>query len=95
MLHIVAKLWSASVRWYISRASLASIAFVTAVVDGDNLKSGSPAYLLRDRLLAEKQAKSLSPGKNIELFIKGWNAYRSGVRVSRLMLSGNIPPIAV
>jgi hypothetical protein len=72
-----------------------AIKFVTSVVDGENLKSGSPSYILRDRLLAEKQNKALSPGKNIELFLKGWNAYRSGQHISRIVLTKSIPTIEV
>ena len=59
--------------------------FMHKVVTGENLTVRDPEYLLRNRLLANQLAKaSLSSAYIFALFIKAWNARRSGVVLKTL-----------
>lgn len=69
--------------------------FMTALVDGENLSRTSPIYKARQRLLAEKASRQLTPFKTFEIIIRAWNAYRTGAPYSRVQLMNSIPEIAV
>jgi hypothetical protein len=69
--------------------------FVGAVLSGENLKRGSAALVARNRLLAEKEARSLSPIKTLEIMARAWNCHRAGASMSRVQLNGIVPELAV
>lgn len=73
----------------------AAIDFFSSVVNGDGLASTSPAFAVRDRLLTEKNAKTSTIFRTIEILIRGWNAHRMGTRLTRMQLNGSIPRIAL
>lgn len=59
--------------------------FHEKVVHGENLSSRDPEFLLRNRLIANQVSKSkLSNEYIFALFIKAWNAKRSGVTLKTL-----------
>lgn len=72
----------------------AAMAFITAVVNGDDLKRGSPEYATRERLLSEKRQGTLGPVRFMEITARGWNAHRANQRVNRFQISGAVPRIA-
>ncbi|MBI1955900.1 MAG: hypothetical protein HYS38_05855 [Acidobacteria bacterium] len=59
--------------------------FFTEFSQGINLRSDSPVYHLRERLLANRIAKSKLPDLEIiALFFKAWIAYRDGRAIRNL-----------
>jgi hypothetical protein len=59
--------------------------FFTALADGIGLTPTSPAYHLRERLIAERsQAAKVSPRDRLALVIKAWNAHQAGEQMSLL-----------
>ena len=56
-------------------------AFMTQVMDGENLQRTDPAWVLRHRLLVERAQKHKGLMRNsylVALIIKAWNVYRAG-----------------
>lgn len=74
---------------YISAAS-----YVRDISEGENLSRNNPAYVVRERLLAEKQARTLNTALTVEAVIRGWNALRKRAVLRRLNLTGSVPEIA-
>ena len=68
--------------------------YLTAVIDGDGLAKGSIEYIVRQRLLTERQNKQLGVSRFLEIVIRGWNAKRSGQQITRLTTTGTVPPVA-
>jgi hypothetical protein len=61
--------------------------FVLQVLEGENIKKGDPAWILRNRLLTERmqtQKGTVRTSYLIALTIKAWNAYRKGRAISSL-----------
>lgn len=77
-----------------SRDWNAASAFVASIVDGNDLKKGMPAFAARERLLQEKQARTLGAPKLFEIVGRAWNAHRKGEKISRMQLSGFIPALS-
>ena len=71
-----------------------AIAYMTSVIDGDNLKKLSPEYTVRERLLSERRNGSLGPIGFMEIVIRGWNARRAKQRISHIKLGGYLPEIS-
>ena len=67
--------------------------FVTSIIEGDNLKKNSPAYVVRQKLI-EGRGK-LSGADCVEIVLRGWNAHKQGINpMPRLKISGAWPTIA-
>jgi hypothetical protein len=60
--------------------------FMQALVTGENLTEGDPALLLRERLMGDKKNTHsiMNRSFKIALFIKAWNHYRSGRKLTLL-----------
>lgn len=71
-----------------------AIAYITALVEGDNLKKLTPEYTTRERLLSEKRSGSLGPIGFMEIVIRGWNARRAKQRISHIKLAGYVPDVS-
>jgi hypothetical protein len=54
---------------------------------GENLGNGSPVLALRNQLMREHSAREASRLTMLAWFIKAWNAYLKGGKVSRLSYS--------
>lgn len=60
--------------------------FLSKLADGLGLKASDPAYVLRERLLADKQNKARLPNKYVlAITIKAWNYARSGRRAPKFL----------
>ncbi|HMT13114.1 MAG TPA: hypothetical protein PKE19_00050 [Aestuariivirga sp.] len=69
-------------------------AYVRDVSEGENLSRNNPAYVVRERLIAEKQSRKLTSGMTVEALIRGWNYRRARTVTRRLTLTGSVPEIA-
>lgn len=65
--------------------------FIGALMNGAGLKNGNPILYVRNRLINERGR--LKANDKAELLIKGWNAWRRGDTVTRLLLSGGTLPL--
>lgn len=67
--------------------------FISAIAHGSGLTEQDPAYLLRQRLLKDKAAKTTSLTRNMKaaLIIKAWNVYRVGGVIGNLRWAGSGP----
>lgn len=65
--------------------------FIHSLMFGAGLKAGDPVLYVRNRLINERGA--FRPNEKAELIFKGWNAWRKGERVSRLLISGGVLPV--
>lgn len=65
--------------------------FVHALITGAGLKAGDPVLYVRNRLINERGR--LRANEKAELIFKGWNAWRRGDRISRLLLTGGTLPV--
>lgn len=63
--------------------------FFDQVVDGINLVQTDPAYLLRERLLNQTKASTLSSAMKRALIVKSVNAYVTGKKISILRWKDN------
>lgn len=71
----------------------AATEYITAVLEGDNLKKGSAEYIVREKLIAER-SNHLGPVSFLEIVVRGWNAKRSGKPITRLAIAGYVPDVA-
>ena len=71
----------------------AATEFITAILEGDNLKKGTPEYIVREKLIAERSTR-LGPVAFVEIVVRGWNAKRSGKPLNRISVAGFIPDVA-
>lgn len=69
-------------------------AFMEALSSGENLSANSAIYRTRERLLEEKRKGRIRKDEIIEIILRGWNAHRSGKRITKIQLSGQMPRIA-
>lgn len=79
--------------WYIfdkQDAELAA-AFFQALIEGDALKADDPVFLLRERLIRERQQAAIRRVKlnttmayTSELVVRAWDATRRGVKLAKL-----------
>lgn len=74
-----------------SLSSKDSKLFFESLITGENLPSGSPIRLLRDKLLSEYGNKfsDINTPKMCALTIKVWNAWRSGFKIKSLRFGMN------
>lgn len=70
-----------------------AIEFITAVVNGDNLKKQSPEYIVREKLIAERSNR-IGQVAFLEIVVRGWNARRTGKSVTRISVAGFVPDVA-
>lgn len=68
--------------------------FIARVVDGADLSANSPIYVVRERLLKDKQKQQFTPRAAVELMLRGWNAHRRKLPYSKAQLGDNWPKIA-
>lgn len=62
--------------------------FFEKLQKGDMLPSSSPIYLLRSRMIADKQSKAKLPSREVlALLVKTWNAYITGQKIKVLRWS--------
>jgi len=78
--------------WVFARRSTQAAAdnFVLSLIEGANLDVDSPILYVRNRLIAEHG--NLRPNNSAELLFKGWNAYRRGDTLKRLVIMGGQLP---
>lgn len=69
------------------------VEFIKRVIDGDNLSKTNPAFVARERLIAEKMNGTSPVKRTLEIIIRCWNAYRTGGRKTRLVLKDELPEI--
>lgn len=69
-------------------------AYITALVDGDNLMRHTPEHTVRERLLQEKKDRGIGLVHFVEMVVRGWNARRAGVPMKIVKALGSIPEIA-
>jgi len=69
-------------------------AFMTSLIKGENLSSSSAIYLTRERLLDEKRRGKMRKQDTLEVILRGWNAYRTKKRITKIQISGQLPRIA-
>ena len=67
--------------------------YILAILHGDNLKKGSPEYIVREKLIAERSNR-LGPVSFLEIIVRGWNAKRTSKPLTRLSLVGYVPEVA-
>lgn len=65
--------------------------YILTLISGSGLKLGDPALYVRNRLINERG--QLRANAKAELIFKGWNAWRKGERVTRMLLTGGVLPV--
>lgn len=65
-------------------------AFMDMIIKGVGLEAGDPAYVVRETLLARSQ---LSRELKIEVFLRGWNAFRLKRKLRNIRILYELPPI--
>lgn len=68
--------------------------FINSLINGANLRETSAAHITRERLLAERTNRKLTPFLTFQLIILGWNAHRRGRPITRLQTSKTMPEIS-
>lgn len=68
--------------------------YIARVIDGADLSTKSPIYVVRERLIDEKRKRSVWPHKQVELLLRGWLAHRGRkTGLSKLQYMGSWPKI--
>lgn len=76
--------------WTFSRMDKAAAEqFIQSIIDGIGLERAAPALYVRSRLIAERGV--IRGEAMAELIFKGWNAFRTGETLQRLVISGRLP----
>ena len=65
--------------------------FIHSILTGAGLKAGSPILYARNRLIGER-GRIRANGK-AEVIFKGWNAWRRGESLSRMIITGGLLPV--
>ena len=65
--------------------------FIQSVIDGVGLEKAAPALYVRSRLIAERGV--IRGEAQAELIFKGWNAFRTGETLQRLVVTGRLPKL--
>ena len=65
--------------------------FLADLTTGAGCESGNPAYVLRERLIKDKDDRSrkLQPRSKLAMMVKAWNSYRAGEMVARISWRGH------
>lgn len=64
--------------------------FMYGILTDTGLRAGDPTLYVRNRLINERG--KLRTGARVELIFRGWNAWRRGEKISRLLLQGGELP---
>lgn len=64
--------------------------YIHSLMSGAGLKNGSPILYARNRLINERGR--IRANEKAEVMIKGWNAWRRGESLSRMVISGGLLP---
>lgn len=67
--------------------------FISALKGGTNLAHDNPAFVLRERLVADKARKRRGEGEACELIIRAWNMRRQGRTAARIQIGADFPRI--
>lgn len=65
--------------------------FIHSIMNGAGLKNGSPILYARNRLINERGR--FRANEKAEVIFKGWNAWRRGESLSRMIISGGLLPV--
>lgn len=65
--------------------------FIHSLMSGAGLKAGSPILYARNRLVNERGR--IRANEKAEIVFRGWNAWRRGESVSRMVINGGLLPI--
>lgn len=68
--------------------------YIARIVDGANLDTKNPIYVVRERLLKDKSQRKFRPHNGVELLLRGWNAHRRGRSIDKAQLGQGWPKIA-
>lgn len=69
-------------------------AFISKLIDGSNLSKTNPIFVARERIIAERNDKTLTAFRFFEIVIRAWNAHRSGQQSKIIKVLGVLPEIA-